>query len=303
MTADSAARARTDDEWADWLLEERFGGSHLVELAVKTSLLHWRNRVLQNARIRPGDTVLDVGTGDGLVGLGALGLVGAGGRVVFSDISVRLLDRCREVVNGSGMPGRCDYLVASAGALGAVPDRSVDVVTTRSVLMHLVDRQGALAEFHRVLRPGGRLSCFESMARQTTDLRRGEFRGYDVTPVQGLVDRVCAAAPNGNLTATPAMLSLDERQLTHLATLAGFGEVRLTLELEVDHPNPVRDWNFFWRVPLHPGLPTLEAAASAALLPSETDSLVAHLRPLVEAGAGVRRQAVAYLTATRRADC
>ena len=287
------------DEWADWLMRDRFGRSDRVELQVKTSLLHWRNRVLRNARIKPGDSVLDVGAGDGLIGLGALGLVGAAGRVVFSDVSARLLDRCRVAVESSGMPGATEYMQASAEDLGSVPDGSVDVVTTRSVLMHVVDRSRVFAEFRRVLRPGGRLSCFESISSRTADPDPGLLRGYDITPIRQLIDRVRACVPAGSLTATPTMLALDDAELVSLATAAGFGQVRMTLEVEVDHPNPARDWDFFYRVPVHPSLPTLEEAARACLSETEIDRLCRHLRPLVESGQGTRRHAVAYVGALR----
>jgi len=292
------ASVAAGDAWADWLLRDRYGTSTQVELAVKTSLLHWRNEVLRRALIRPGDTVLDVGTGDGLVGLGALGLVGAAGRVIFSDISPRLLQESRGAVEASGLPGTCEYLLAPAEDLSQVPDATVDVVTMRSVLMHVEERPRALAEFARVLRAGGRLSAFESVARLVADDGPHQLRGYDVAPVQHLVARVLASAPGGSLTATPTMLGLDHQELVGIALAAGFAGVRLSLEIEADHPNPARDWDFFYSVPVHPGLPTLEMTAGAVLSEQELEVLVAHLRPLVEAGAGVRRQAVAYLAAT-----
>ena len=57
-----------------------------------------RDRVLDGAGIRPGDLVLDVGCGDGLIGLGALD---RGARVIFSDISQALLDDCRAIAGGA----------------------------------------------------------------------------------------------------------------------------------------------------------------------------------------------------------
>jgi arsenite methyltransferase len=59
--------------------------------------------VLENAEVHPGDAVLDVGTGDGLIGFGALELVGMNGRVIFSDISHDLISDCRSTADALGV--------------------------------------------------------------------------------------------------------------------------------------------------------------------------------------------------------
>jgi ubiquinone/menaquinone biosynthesis C-methylase UbiE len=106
--------------------------------------------------VQPGGTVLDVGCGDGLIGFGALDRVGASGHVIFSDISQDLLDHCREAATAKGVLDRCSFIRAGADSLAGVADASVDVVTTRSVLIYVKDKAAALREFYRVLQPGGR---------------------------------------------------------------------------------------------------------------------------------------------------
>jgi ubiquinone/menaquinone biosynthesis C-methylase UbiE len=51
--------------------------------------------------------------------------------------------------------------VTAADSLTEIADRSVDVITTRSVLIYVKDKAAALREFYRVLRSGGRISLFE----------------------------------------------------------------------------------------------------------------------------------------------
>ena len=55
----------------------------------------WRGFEIEYSRGEPvlGETLLDVGTGDGLIGVAALDLVGASGTVIFSDVSEALLER------------------------------------------------------------------------------------------------------------------------------------------------------------------------------------------------------------------
>ena len=114
--------------------------------------------MLRNAEPLDGATLLDVGTGDGLISLEALRRVGVGGAVIFSDISQTLLERCREVVTSRGWLDRARFVTAAAEDLAGIPDESVDVATTRSVLIYVRDKRSAFASLHRVLRPGGRVS-------------------------------------------------------------------------------------------------------------------------------------------------
>ena len=262
------------------------------------ALARWRDRVLANARVQPGDTVLDVGTGDGLVGLGALALAGENGHVVFSDVSPALLAACRRAVHASGLAGRTSFVLAPAEDLTGVDPGSVDVVTTRSVLMHVTARPEAFREFHRVLRPGGRLACFESVASRLQE-PPGLYRGYDISPIREVVDRLRAHGGRGAPLATAPMLDFDDTDLVRWAEEAGFIHVHLTLEVDVARPSPMRSWEFFYRTSTHPGIPSLADEADAALTVAEKQELCAHLRPLVESGAGVKRQAICYLTATK----
>jgi arsenite methyltransferase len=60
---------------------------------------------------------------------------------------------------------RCVFVEACADALHGICTESVDVVTTRSVLIYVEDERAAFDEFARVLRPGGRVSLFEPISR------------------------------------------------------------------------------------------------------------------------------------------
>src|SRR5919199_963911 len=144
------------DRWARWLLEHRFSGDPEELARQLPNLEEFRRRVLENAEIQEGDVVLDIGAGDGLIGFGALEQVGERGRVIFSDVSEDLLDECRRIAGELGVAARCEFLRASADDL-PLPDASVDVATTRSVLIYLMDKRPAFVELHRVLKPGGRL--------------------------------------------------------------------------------------------------------------------------------------------------
>ena len=145
------------DRWARWLLQDRFGGDEERRRVNISALERFRDRVLTAARIAPGDIVLDVGCGDGLIGFGAIPLLGDAGRVVFTDISDQLLERCRQIASDLDVADRCQFISSPAETLEGIDDSSVDVVATRSVLIYVDEKASAFEAFWRVLRPGGRL--------------------------------------------------------------------------------------------------------------------------------------------------
>src|SRR6266498_4607067 len=126
----------SQDRWARWVLRLRDSGDVEVRTRGASLLAAYRDGVLDRAAVREGDVLLDVGTGDGLVGFGALDRVGPDGRVIFSDVSADLLAECRRRAAREGLLDRCRFVQTGADELRAIPDGSIDVVTTRSVLIY-----------------------------------------------------------------------------------------------------------------------------------------------------------------------
>ena len=291
-----------EDPWAQWLLERRYGGDVDQRRVVREALLRVRERVLQNARVAEGETVLDVGTGDGLLAVGALERVGETGAVIFSDISQELLEYCRELVEQMGMRDQCRFVRTPAEDLAQLADQSVDVVTTRSVLIFVRAKQQAFHEFYRVLRPGGRIALFEPINRFGYPEPPDRFWGYPVGPLGALAARVRAVFERHQPSDANPMLDFDERDLLAFAERAGFAEIRLDLEMEITPGNGLstqRNWAVFLHAAPNPLAPTLAEAVTEALSPEEAAEFTAYLRPLVEAGQGTRRWAAAYLWAVK----
>src|SRR5712692_4469659 len=131
----------TRDHWAQWLLHRRFGGNPQRGKMMVEGLSKVRDHVLQQAKITAGESVLDVGCGDGLIAFGALDMVGEQGKVIFSDISQDLLDHCHALAQQMQVLDRCQFLQASAQDLSVVESQSVDMVTTRSVLIYVGEKR------------------------------------------------------------------------------------------------------------------------------------------------------------------
>ena len=107
-------QVQVQDQWAQWLLQRRHGGDPEVLQAMLSTLSQVRDTVLQNARVAQGNTLLDIGCGDGLIAFGALPLVGEQGKVIFCDISQNLLDHCHTLAQQMGVLDHCQFLQASA---------------------------------------------------------------------------------------------------------------------------------------------------------------------------------------------
>jgi ubiquinone/menaquinone biosynthesis C-methylase UbiE len=300
--------SNTQDQWAQWLLHRRFGGDLQRGQAMLKELSVWRDRIFGHATIAEGETVLDVGCGDGLIAFGALDRVGEEGLVIFSDISQDLLDHCRSLAEQMQALGRCRFVRAPADDLAALAPGSVDVVTTRSVLIYVQAKQQALHEFFRVLKPGGRLSIFEPINRFCYPEPAHQFLGYDVTPIEEIAGKVRAVFERIHEPASSPLLNFDERDLLTYAERAGFAEIRLELQATIKQPKPLDShdgtarptWETLLKSSGNPLDPTLEEAMAQALSPHEVEQFTAYLRPLVETTQGNERQAVAYLWAVKR---
>ena len=287
----------TRDRWAEWLAERRFGGDPEIRAEVLSKLAQTRERILERAGLRDGETLLDVGCGEGLIAFGALERGAAS--VIFSDISADLLDLCREAAAALGVLDRCRFVETPAEDLGSIDDESVDVVTTRSVLIYIQDKVAAFGGFARVLRPGGRISLFEPINRVGSRERGHDtFAGYLVGGLEEIAAKVRGVYEAIQPPDSDPMLDFDERDLLRLAEQAGFFPLSLELEAVVE-PLPPRGWESFVETAWNPNVPTVREAMEQVLSPEERERLTAQLRPLVEHGNGVWRMAVAYLAATK----
>lgn len=299
MTAD---RGAVRDRWAAWLLDRRFGGDAAQRDAMLPALYRYRDEVLRRAAIRSGDVVLDVGCGDGLIGFGAADLVGPSGRVVFSDISADLLAACHDIAASTADPtgtptSRFAFVQTGLPTLDGIGSNSVDVATTRSVLIYIDDIAGSFAALHRVLRPGGRLSIFEPINRFGRDDRTDRLWGFDMSGLEAIALKVRqqydAIAPG--LTT---MFAFDERDLLRYAEAAGFVDLQLAYTAEVTRSGGGTVDDMLRRAP-NPLVPPLGEIVASALAPPEEAALRERFAAELAASRQDWRLATAYLSANR----
>src|SRR6185437_9945196 len=87
--------------------------------------------------------------------------VGTSLRVWLTDISEPILRHAEAQSVERGVRSQCTFVRCPADHLDGIPDSSVDVIVTRSVLAYVFEKTAALREFHRILKPGGRISLAE----------------------------------------------------------------------------------------------------------------------------------------------
>jgi SAM-dependent methyltransferase len=111
---------------------------------------------VRHAGLRPGEVVLDVGSGGGIDTILAARAVGPEGRAIGLDILEEMGERGRVNAWEAGVGEWTEFLQGEMEAI-PLPDGTVEVVVSNGVINLSARKSRALAEIFRVLRPGGRL--------------------------------------------------------------------------------------------------------------------------------------------------
>ena len=179
----------------------------------------WKRYAINMAGIRPGQRILDLAGGTGDLTRLMAPLTGPDGHVVLSDINAAMLSNGRSALLDHGISGNVTFALANAEQL-PFPDHSFDLVTIAFGLRNVTDKQHALHEMQRVLRPGGRLLVLE-FSRPAPVLKPVyDFYSFNILPRLGKL--VAHDADSYRYLAESIRMHPDQQTLQGMLEQAGF---------------------------------------------------------------------------------
>jgi len=262
--------------WTQWLNNSRF--SHLSELQKQQTLL-WlelvRDKILDRANLKAGDTVIDIGTGTGLLLWGIYErLKNTDSKIIASDAFADCVEECRKIAAQCGIENEITFLQADA-ANTTLPENSVDVVVMRSVLVHILDKPSVINEFFRILKPsGGRLSVFEPIMSQNTRFYQlitpENFDNFDL--LKEIEDKMMS-------DENDPLMNFNEKSLKQNFADAGFKNIDFdivtqnsTYQVQKEAVDP------WFNTPPSPGNPTVKEKYLKFLSEKEVDNFIEKIK-------------------------
>jgi ubiquinone/menaquinone biosynthesis C-methylase UbiE len=186
----------------------------------------WAKDLVEIARLQPGERVLDIACGTGIVARTAGLILASSGSIIGLDVSLPMLAVAQSAAAAEGLS--IEWQEGTAVELPLI-DAACDVVLCQQGLQFFPDRPAALREMHRVLRSHGRL-----VLSVWTDIDR--CPGFAVL-AEALTHRISAEA-GALMTSGPFALGRSE-ELRTLVANANFRDVDIrTATKMLEYPSP-----------------------------------------------------------------
>lgn len=187
------------------------------------------------ASLRPGDVVVDLGSGGGLDALIAAERVGPTGRVIGVDMTPEMLARARKAAVDAGVADRVEFREGVIESLPVV-SASVDVVLSNCVVNLSPDKPQVFREAHRILKPGGRLSISDILLTEKLPEPVAQLAAAYTGCLGGamLAEHYLAALAEAGFTdirhtrrSAAGMIEAAENDPTVAAFIEGYGRERV----------------------------------------------------------------------------
>jgi ubiquinone/menaquinone biosynthesis C-methylase UbiE len=209
------------------------------------------DQLVAAAALRPGERVLDVACGTGIVARLAADRVGPAGKVAGADVNPGMLAVARAAAAASGRTSIQWYETAAEAM--PLPDAAYDVVFCQLALQFFSDKIAALREMRRVLVPGGRAYATVPASTAFFDVLEKAVTRHVGPEIGMFVGQVFSLSEPGELEG--------------LYRSAGFDEVRVRMETTSLRLPAARDflWQYVYSTPLSGPIGRLNVEGRAAL--------------------------------------
>jgi demethylmenaquinone methyltransferase/2-methoxy-6-polyprenyl-1,4-benzoquinol methylase len=180
----------------------------------------WKHIAIDLAAVRSGQKVLDLASGTGDLASRFAGLVGPEGEVVMSDINLAMLEEGRKRMVDEGHAGNVEYMQINAESI-PFPDNHFNCVTIAFGLRNVTDKDQALREMLRVLKPGGRALVLEFSKPVSKPLEKiYDLYSFKALPLMGKL--VANDAESYRYLAESIRMHPDQETLKEMMETAGF---------------------------------------------------------------------------------
>lgn len=184
----------------------------------------WKRDFTASSGIGLGDQVLDLAGGTGDIATLLSRKVGARGRVVLSDINEAMLNVGRQRLEDRGIANNVQYAIANAEHL-PFADGEFNAVTIAFGLRNVTDKDAALREMFRVLRPGGRAMILEFSQVRPEPLKAiYDAWSFGALPVLGKI--IANDEESYRYLAESIRKHPPQEELAQMMRDAGFDQVR-----------------------------------------------------------------------------
>ncbi|MFT5372010.1 MAG: demethylmenaquinone methyltransferase/2-methoxy-6-polyprenyl-1,4-benzoquinol methylase, partial [Lysobacterales bacterium] len=183
----------------------------------------WKRHFVSTCGIGMGQRILDLAGGTGDIAALMSPLVGKNGRVILSDINQAMLEVGRARLEDKGIVGNVSYALVNAETL-PFPDRSFNAVTIAFGLRNVTDKDKAMRQALRVLKPGGKLHILEFSKVRPEPLKK-IYDGYSFGILPLLGKLIAKDSDSYQYLAESIRKHPGQSELAQMMRDAGFSDV------------------------------------------------------------------------------
>lgn len=183
----------------------------------------WKKITIDLAKIRPGQTVLDLAAGTGDLTKKIAKRVGESGKVVSSDINEAMLAEGRKKLLNEGFFNNIEFVQANAEQL-PFEDNQFDCLTMSFGLRNVTDKDQALREMVRVLKPGGQAIILE-FSKPAYSWLETLYDQYSFKLIPKLGEWIADDKDSYQYLVESIRMHPDQEKLKTMMSTAGFDQV------------------------------------------------------------------------------